>query len=67
MFGLFRYWLALFVVYGHTVPVDPSWGPEYNWVGHYGVWAFYLLSGYLMTLVLCERYPANPSGIGRYH
>lgn len=58
MFGTFRHILALFVVMHHLPPAYPP--------GRYAVFAFYLLSGYLMTLVIKETYGYSRSGIYRY-
>lgn len=57
MFGFFRYALALLVVQGH---LWPSIGV---WTGTYAVHSFYLLSGYLMALVLDRTYPPTAPGI----
>ncbi len=63
MFGAFRYILAMMVVYGHLHPIYMK---EMNWTGHYAVLSFYVLSGYLMTLVLNRRYGFSPGGFVRY-
>ena len=63
MFGLWRYGLSLLVVCSHI------WGTvdgRLNWVGLYSVFSFYTLSGYLMTLVLHERYGFTPRGFASY-
>jgi peptidoglycan/LPS O-acetylase OafA/YrhL len=50
MLGLFRYFLALGVAYGHLTN-------ELIWMSTaYSVFCFYLVSGYLMSLVLNEVY-----------
>lgn len=49
MFGLFRLILAALVMYGHLVAI-------HGFRSHYAVWGFYTLSGFLMTLVLSEKY-----------
>jgi len=50
MFGTLRYFLAMMVVVGHLWPqLVPN-------MGSYAVFAFYTLSGYLMTLVLKSAY-----------
>jgi peptidoglycan/LPS O-acetylase OafA/YrhL len=54
MFGLFRLVLALEVVIHHLSDRQPA--------GWYSVYAFYVLSGYLMTLVITRKYPLNPHG-----
>jgi peptidoglycan/LPS O-acetylase OafA/YrhL len=63
LFGIYRYVLAIMVVFAHL------WGQldgRMNWLGLYAVFSFYLLSGYLMTLVLNERYGFTRSGLARY-
>ena len=50
MFGIYRYALAHMVVVGHLYPTLSAWS------GRYAVFAFYLLSGYLMALVLNGAY-----------
>lgn len=55
MFGTFRLILALVVVVGHLR------GPW--WIGTYAVFGFYTLSGYLMCLVMNERYGYTSGGI----
>jgi peptidoglycan/LPS O-acetylase OafA/YrhL len=59
MFGIYRYALASLVVLAHL------W-PGWLWAGFYAVFSFYLLSGYLMTLVLNETYAFSTRGIARY-
>ena len=54
MFGIYRLVLALFVLISHTK------GPL--WIGHYAVFNFYALSGFLMTLILRENYGYHKSG-----
>ncbi|RME59175.1 acyltransferase [Candidatus Parcubacteria bacterium] len=57
LFGTYRYALALLVVLAHTG------GPELApWAGTYAVFAFYTLSGYLMTFVLREVYGTDAVG-----
>ncbi len=48
MFGTFRFSLALAVVFYHL-------GVS-TWLGPYAVFSFYVLSGFLMTLILEQRY-----------
>lgn len=48
MFGTYRYILALMVILHH---LKINW-----WTGAYAVFGFYMLSGYLMTLVLNKTY-----------
>ena len=59
MLGILRYLLAVMVVLSHLW-YDPMW-----WQGAYAVFCFYLISGYLMCLVINETY-TGPGGIGRY-
>ncbi len=59
MFGILRYLLALLVVQTHLWKITP-------WAGFYAVFTFYMLSGYLMTLVLNERYGKGPGGFLKY-
>lgn len=63
MFGLYRYILAMMVVFAHAIPILPS---SPNAAGAYAVFSFYILSGYLMTLVLNERYGFNWQGLQKY-
>ncbi|MFO0928344.1 MAG: acyltransferase [Gemmataceae bacterium] len=61
MAGVFRFLLAILVVVFHLVPAA--------FVGHWGpfaVYSFYLLSGYLMTLVLHRTYGFTLLGGGRF-
>ncbi len=55
MFGLFRFVLASLVVLYHFSNRHP--------VGWYAVYAFYALSGYLMTLVINKKYSLSIDGI----
>lgn len=50
MLGFYRYILAVMVAYSHLW-VDLMW-----WQGAYAVFCFYLLSGYLMTVVINDVY-----------
>lgn len=50
MLGLFRYVLALMVVFSHLSP-EILW-----WQGTYAVTCFYVISGYLMSKILNEVY-----------
>ena len=50
MLGIYRYILAVAVAGGHI------WSPSMLFSGFYAVFFFYLLSGYLMSLVLNEVY-----------
>ena len=59
MLGLFRYLLAMMVVLSHLWPWT-AW-----WQGTYAVFGFYVISGYLMTLVLNGSYSGR-GGWKRY-
>lgn len=52
MFGIYRTTLAMMVVFQHF----------YGWIplGGYAVFAFFCLSGFLMTLLVCEEYRGRP-------
>ena len=50
MIEISRYFLAAIVVQTHL------WPQSTGWTGHIAVFAFYTLSGYLMTRILQERY-----------
>lgn len=58
MFGLFRLYLAMAVVAHHLLRV-----PE---VGGAAVFAFFTLSGFLMTAVMRGTYGYSPAGTGSY-
>jgi len=62
VFGTYRYVLALLVVFAHLSPV--SGRPTR--IGIYAVWAFFVLSGYLMTSVLHRTYGFSVRGVARY-
>lgn len=57
MFGIYRYCLALCVAISHL------WAGMIGGPAAYAVWGFYCLSGFLMTLVLNEKYGYAPKGI----
>jgi len=59
MFGILRYLLSLLVVQTHIWQIT-------HWSGFYAVFSFYLLSGYLMTMVINERYNQGASGFLKY-
>ncbi|WP_027037574.1 acyltransferase family protein [Mesorhizobium ciceri] len=61
MFGTFRLFLAILVVYTHLGP------PHGSSLGKHAVFGFYVLSGYLMTRVLNEVYQfrAAPFALNR--
>lgn len=50
MLGIFRFVLACMVALSHL------WGNVLYWQGAFAVFCFYLVSGYLMTLILSEVY-----------
>lgn len=56
--GYFRFILAALVCSNHLWIIGG--------VGRYAVFSFYILSGYLMTTVICERYGTSFDGIKRY-
>ena len=58
MFGTYRYCLAHLVVLTHLA----SWPG----VGSYAVFGFYMLSGFLMSLILNERYGFSLQGLRGY-
>ncbi|MFV3413798.1 acyltransferase family protein [Pseudomonas nitroreducens] len=58
MFGLYRFVLSLLVVVNHLLALPI--------LGHYAVHGFFILSGYLMTLVMVNTYGYSIRGIGRF-
>jgi len=58
MFGAIRLFLALLVVLGHL--------GDWSFVSTYAVFAFYIISGYLMCLVMNDRYHYSASGVRAY-
>ena len=60
IFGLFRYGLALLVIIGHF------WPQLASKCGTYAVFAFYSLSGYLMTYVIQKVYGTSLKGIKNF-
>ena len=58
MFGIYRLLLALMVVMQHLGNVSA--------LGVYAVFGFYILSGYLMTLILHSGYGYSWSGVRRF-
>ncbi len=60
MFGVYRYSLAFCVAISHL------WGGMIAGPAAYAVWGFYCLSGYLMTLILNEKYGFTPRGLIRF-
>jgi len=58
MFGTYRAFLALMVVALHLGGVPA--------IGAYAVFGFYILSGYLMTLIMHKNYGYTTSGLYKY-
>jgi peptidoglycan/LPS O-acetylase OafA/YrhL len=58
--GSWRFFLAFLVVISHL------WKDMIGGPAAYAVWGFYVLSGYLMTLVLNEKYGPSINGLKRY-
>lgn len=58
MFGTYRTLLAVMVIFLHLggMPV----------IGGYAVFGFYILSGYLMTLIMHKNYGYTRDGVARY-
>lgn len=56
--GYFRFILALIVCSNHL--------SSFGGAGRYAVFSFYILSGFLMTTILNEKYGLSLSGIGKY-
>lgn len=57
MLGLMRFILALLVVVSHLTGGGAS--PFFAHWGIFAVFGFYLISGYLMTIILNEKYFFN--------
>jgi len=62
MFGVFRFVLAICVVIAHIA--KPSYGLSI--IGGFAVYGFFILSGYLMTLVMNKRYGFDAEGIKKF-
>jgi peptidoglycan/LPS O-acetylase OafA/YrhL len=60
MLDVYRFVLALCVVQGHLL----AWGAP--WLAWQAVFSFYVLSGFLMTLVLNQDYGFDAGGIARF-
>ena len=58
MFGFYRTFLAVMVVALHIGGIP--------WLGGYAVFAFCMLSGYLMTMVMQRTYGYTVAGVGKY-
>lgn len=56
--GYFRFILAVVVCCNHLSSIGG--------LGRYAVFSFYILSGFLMTTILNERYGLTPGGIAKY-
>lgn len=59
-FGCWRLFLATLVASSHL------WSSMIQGYAAYAVWGFFVLSGYLMTYILSERYGTNARGLGHY-
>lgn len=60
MLDVYRFVLALFVVQGHLLAGGAPW------LAWQAVFSFYVLSGFLMTLVLDQDYGFDSGGIARF-
>jgi peptidoglycan/LPS O-acetylase OafA/YrhL len=60
VFGIYRYGLAFCVAISHL------WAGMIGGPAAYAVWGFYCLSGYLMTLILNEKYGFSHRGLARF-
>lgn len=58
MFGFYRVYLALLVVAHHLGGLTG--------LGSYAVFGFYMLSGYLMTFIMCRNYHHTTTGFLKY-
>lgn len=58
MFGVFRAYLALCVFASHIIVIP--------FIGRFAVEGFFVLSGYLMTLIMSETYGYSARGMGSY-
>ena len=58
MFGVLRFILALMVFASHSLAL--------NSLGRYAVFGFYVISGYLITLVMQKKYGYHPRGTLRF-
>jgi len=61
LLDLYRFFLALLVVQAH-IPWASGSGP----LSQHAVFSFYVLSGFLMTLILNETYGFGPVNFGRF-
>lgn len=60
MLGTLRYIMALLVAVAHL------WRGKIDPTAHYGVFCFFIISGYLITRILCETYTFSWSGRCRF-
>jgi len=60
MFGIYRYGLAFCVAISHL------WAGMIGGPAAFAVWGFYCLSGYLMALILNEKYGFSPKGVAKF-
>ena len=58
--GTWRAFLAFLVAISHL------WAGMVDGPAAYAVWGFFVLSGYLMTLVLTTRYGTTPGGLRQF-
>ena len=58
MFGIFRFILAVNVMIYHLLAIEV--------IGPYAVYSFFVLSGFLMTIIMNETYGYSLSGLKRY-
>lgn len=56
--GYFRFILSVLVCANHLWIIGG--------VGRYAVFSFYILSGYLMTTIICDRYGSSLDGVKKY-
>jgi peptidoglycan/LPS O-acetylase OafA/YrhL len=58
--GTWRFFLAAVVAISHL------WAGMIDGPAAYAVWGFFVLSGYLMTLVLTTKYGTAPAGLRQF-